>query len=173
MSLTQIVIIIIGIILLLVLIIRFAGPLFPAKHTYTEIEINSSPAEVWRVIADNQNYPSWNPYHVKVEGDFSIGQPLVVHVNKPNGENVIVKPHLIRLTPNKELTWGGGIRGVFYGEHVFLLEETERGTTHLIHKESFTGFAVQFVPLEGINEGYAGMNQALKDWIESGKANSK
>jgi hypothetical protein len=103
---------------------------------------------------------------VRVTGDFVPGEPLVVDVHKPNGEDVVVKPHLLRFEPNRELTWGGGIRGVFYGEHVFLLEETEAGHTHLIHKEDFTGIFVQFVPLDAIDEGYTQMNAALKDRVE-------
>jgi hypothetical protein len=152
----------------LVLLVRFVGPLSPGKHTYTEIVIEAPPEKVWAVLSDSARYPEWNPYHVHITGEFIVGEPLVVDVHKPNGEEVTVKPHLLRLEPYRELTWGGGIRGVFYGEHVFLLEETAEGHTHLIHKEDFIGLAVQFVPLDGIDEGYTGMNQALKDWIEAG-----
>jgi hypothetical protein len=148
------------------LFLRFVGPLFPGKHTYTEIVIEAPPENVWAVLADKDRYPEWNPYHVRVTGDFVPGEPLVVDVHKPNGEDVVVKPHLLRFEPNRELTWGGGIRGVFYGEHVFLLEETEAGHTHLIHKEDFTGIFVQFVPLDAIDEGYTQMNAALKDRVE-------
>ena len=144
--------------------------LFPGKHVYTEIEIDASPETVWAVLADNANYPAWNPYHVQVTGQMAIGQPLVVQIHKPNGEETAVKPHLLRLEPNRELTWGGGIRGLFYGEHVFLLEEIGNGRTHLIHKEDFTGLAVQFVPLEAIDEGYALMNEALKQYVEANQA---
>jgi hypothetical protein len=158
--------------IVLALLVRFVGPLFPGKHTNTEITIDAPVAAVWEVLADNARYPEWNPYHVRVSGEFVVGAPLVVEVHKPNGEEVTLKPHVLRFEPERELTWGGGIRGLFYGEHVFLLEEAAGGGTHLIHKEDFTGPAVQFVPLEAIDEGYAQMNEALKVWVESGKGAS-
>ena len=148
------------------IIMAFGERLFPGKYVYTEIEIEASPETVWAVLADNENYPAWNPYHVQVTGKMSVGEQLIVYIHKPNGEKTSVKPHLLRLIPNQELTWGGGIHGLFYGEHVFLLEEIENGRSRLIHKEAFTGLAVQFVPLEAIDEGYALMNEALKQYIE-------
>lgn len=167
-------------VLFLVVVFSVGDRLFPGKHVYTEIEIAAPPEAVWAVLADNTNYPAWNPYHVQVEGEMVVGAKLAVHIHKPNGEQAMVEPHLLRLVPNRELTWGGGVHGLFYGEHVFLLEEvpleevastnqTDMPTRHtrLIHKESFTGLAVMFVPLEAIDEGYALMNEALKQTIET------
>lgn len=148
------------------LVLMLGDRLFPGKHVYTEIEIDAPLQTVWAVLADNLNYPAWNPYHVQVTGKMAVGEKLIVQIHKPNGEETVVNPHLLRIEPNRELTWGGGIRGLFYGEHIFLLEEVGNGRTHLIHKESFTGLAVQFVPLEAIDEGYALMNEALKQYIE-------
>jgi hypothetical protein len=147
-------------------LVRFASRYFAGKYTYTEIEIAAPPEAVWAVLANNTRYPEWNPYHVKVTGDFVPGGKLVVDVHKPNGEDVTVKPRLLRFEPNRELTWGGGIRGLFYGEHVFLLEPAGPNRTRLIHKEAFKGLLVRFVPLEAIDEGYKRMNQALKAYVE-------
>lgn len=149
--------------------IYFVGPYFPGLHVYTEIDIDASPADVYAVLADLERYPEWNPYHVVVEGRAAVGEALVVHVNKPNGDTPTVHPHMLRMEPSRELTWGGGVRGLFIGEHVFLLEENSAGGTRLIHKEDFEGIAVQFVPLDAIEEGYNGMNVALKAWIEGSR----
>lgn len=156
-------------IFLIVIILLFINSrsISPSKDIYTEIEIDAPVEDVWKVLADIENYPSWNPYHVRVTGNLEIGKKLVVDIHKPNGEDVTVKPHVLRLVPNQDLTWGGGIRGLFYGEHVFLLEETSAGATKLIHKESFTGFFVQFVPLESIDVGYQLMNSSLKEYMEN------
>ena len=140
--------------------------LFPGKHVYTEIKIEAPPEQVWAVLVDNGNYPAWNPYHVRVTGRKAVGEKLTVAIEKPNGEAKVVKPHLLRLVPHRELTWGGCVRGLFYGEHIILLKETAERHTHLIHKESFTGLAVPFVPLEAIDVGYALMNEALKQYVE-------
>ena len=57
--------------------------------------------------------------------------PLIVHVSKPNGDTPTVHPHMLRMEAGRELTWGGGVRGIFYGEHVFLLEETMQQAAHI------------------------------------------
>ena len=137
------------------------------KHIYTEIDIRAKPATVWAILMDNEKYPDWNPYHVKVEGDLVVGSKLMVEIHKPNGAKVEIDPHVMRIVPEKELTWGGGIRGVFHGEHVFILVPMAHRNTKLIHKEDFTGFAVQFASLEAIEEGYNLMNEALKARAEA------
>jgi len=67
----------------------------------------------------------------------------------------------------QELTWGGGIKGIFHGKHTFLLEKTHHDHTKLVQKESFTGFAIPFASLDSIEEGYSLVNQALKARAES------
>ena len=77
-----------------------------------------------------------------------------------------IDPHIIRLDPIRELTWGGEIRGILYGEHIFVIEEINTNQTRLIHKEDFTGFTVPFASLDSIKEGYELMNEALKTRAE-------
>jgi hypothetical protein len=58
---------------------------------------------------------------------------------------------------------------VFYGEHRFLLEARGPGVTHLQHDEDFWGVAVRFTNISqaALTEGYEGMNQALKIYVEA------
>ncbi len=137
------------------------------KHIYTDIQISAPPERVWAVLADIPNYPNWNPYHVRVEGDFKEGAKLSVTIHKPNGDKLTIEPHMIRIAPRRELAWGGGIKGLFHGEHVFLLERIGQGQTKLIHKEDFEGIFVPFASLETIEEGYRLMNEALKRRAEA------
>jgi len=140
---------------------------FPAKHIYTEIIIDAPVEAVWVVLADNNAYPQWNPYHVKVDGELKLGNALDVEIHKPNGDTVEIEPHVMRIIPYRELTWGGGIKGIFYGEHVFLLEAIENNKTRLIQKEDFSGLVIPFASLEAIEEGYTEMNEALKIRVEA------
>lgn len=141
------------------------------QHIHTEITIDASPEVVWTALTDLRSYQDWNPYHVSVEadGDLVPGRRLVVDICKPNGERVRVKPRIIRLEPSRELTWGGGIKGVFHGEHRFILEPLGSGT-HLTHCEVFSGFAVRFANLDAIEEGYDSMNRALDSYIDADQA---
>ena len=153
-----------------VLALVLAGACSPIQIR-TEIEIDAPPSEVYAILADFPSYPEWNPYHVRVEGEFREGADLEVLVHRPDGEEVHVPPHILRIVPDREITWGGGIKGIFWGEHVFLLEEVAGGT-RLIHNEDFTGFAIHFadLPPEVLTEGYRLMNEALKVRAEAATA---
>ncbi len=133
----------------------------------TQLEIDAPPEEVFAVLSDFAAYPEWNPYHVSVEGACELGARLVVRIERPDGETVTIEPHVLELEPPTTLTWGGGIRGVFFGEHVFRLEALEGGRTRLVHDEDFDGFAVGFadLPEDVLTEGYERMNRALAERV--------
>ena len=138
----------------------------------TAIEIDAPRESVYAVLADLKSYSEWNPYHRKVEGKFEAGAPLTVDVLRPDGKQVEVPPHMLRIVENEEITWGGGLHGIFYGEHSFLLESNSSGKTLLKHNESFSGIAIRFadLPPDVIAEGYHLMNVALKDLIEKARS---
>ncbi len=133
---------------------------------HTEIEIAVAPAVVWAVLADNRRYGEWNPYHVRVEGELVKGSKLDVELHKPDGTIVHIRPHVLAIEPTHRLDWGGGIRGLFRGVHVFELIATGDNCTRLIQRETFSGLFVGFAKLNGIAEGYDGMNRALKAHLE-------
>lgn len=137
----------------------------------TAVEIDAPREKVYDVLADIKRYAEWNPYHRRIEGEFREGSDLTVYVTRPDGVEVEVPPHMMRIVEDKEITWGGGIKGVFYGEHRFLLESTKSGTTVLRHDEDFSGFAVGFADLPPgvIADGYHQMNMALKKKLEQEK----
>ncbi len=137
----------------------------------TTVEIDAPREEVYAVLADLDAYPRWNPYHRRVEGEFEEGSDMTIHVTRPDGKQVEVPPHMMRIVENEEITWGGGIKGVFYGVHRFLLESQSNGTTLLKHNEDFSGFAVGFADLPPgvIADGYHQMNMALKKKLEQEK----
>lgn len=134
----------------------------------TSIDIDAPPEQVYAVLADLGAYPQWNPYHVSVIGPFEEGAELAVKVIRPDGKEVNIPPHLLRIVENEEITWGGGIKGIFYGEHVMRLVALPGSRTRLIHNEDFSGFAVGFadLPPAVLTEGYRRMNHALKRRVE-------
>ena len=137
----------------------------------TVVEIDAPKEEVYAVLANLDSYPKWNPYHRKIEGKFEEGAELTIYVLRPDGKEVEVPPHMMRIVENEEITWGGGIRGIFYGVHSFKLETKAGGKTLLRHDEDFSGIAVGFadLPPNVIADGYHKMNMALKELIEKSK----
>jgi hypothetical protein len=136
----------------------------------TTIDIDAPAQRVWDILVDFERYAQWNPYHVSVQGEARQGARLSVQVLRPDGKRVHLEPHVLRLAEGRELTWGGGIRGVFHGEHVMRIEPTGPGTVRLVHDEDFSGFAVRFadLPPQVLTEGYQRMNRALKRRAEAG-----
>ena len=139
---------------------------------YTDIVIAAPPDRVWSVFADNSRYADWNPYHVKVDGDLETGHKLHIDIRKPDGTRVSIRPHVMKIVENRELVWGGGIRGIFRGVHVFELEPVGDNCTRLVQQETFDGLFVRFAHLDGIAEGYERMNHALKEHLEAATASA-
>ncbi len=138
----------------------------PEKNIHTEIAIDAPPERVWAILADNASYAEWNPYHVRVAGELSEGSTLDLTIHKPNGAVIEISPRVMRNDPPRELTWGGGIRGIFFGRHRFVLFPDGESGTRLVHSERFSGVAIPFAELDAIEEGYRGMNAALKARVE-------
>lgn len=135
----------------------------------TAITIAAPVAEVWAALADIDSYPDWNPYHVRVEGALEPSARLTVRIEKPNGKSLSIRPHVMELDPERSLVWGGGIRGLFHGEHRFDLQPLGPNCTRLSHTEQFTGLFVRTAALEAIEPGYRRMNRALKARLEAGR----
>lgn len=139
----------------------------PVRSFHTQIEIDAPPEAVWDVLADTARYAEWNPYHVKVHGPLRVGEDLDVLIVKPNGDQVELAPTVMRIEPPRELTWGGGIHGLFFGEHAFLIEPLDTARSLFVQKEEFKGLFVPFASLGSIEEGYNQMNEALKQRVEA------
>jgi hypothetical protein len=80
-------------------------------------------------------------------------------------------PEILVADENAELRWVGkfGFKGIFDGEHYFILEETDRGTTIFRHGESFTGilgYPLLALIREDTENGFKAMNVALKARVE-------
>ena len=47
------------------------------------VEINAPIELVWKILVDLTQYPHWNPFTVKIEGELKVGNTLDLHVNMP------------------------------------------------------------------------------------------
>lgn len=80
------------------------------------------------------------------------------------------KPVILRFEPAREFRWKGklGMKGIFDGEHYFILEKLSDHQTRFIHGENFRGLLVGVLgkTLLRTEEGFRLMNQALKKECE-------
>ncbi len=137
----------------------------------TSIEIAASPKEVWKVLMDHQNYGNWNPFILKLEGEPKVGSQIKALIQPDGKKPMEFTPTVLNADENKEFRWLGHlfVKGLFDGEHYFILQSTDSGTTKFIHGEKFTGILVK--PLikmigESTVTGFKKMNEALKKQVE-------
>jgi hypothetical protein len=144
------------------------------KKIETEIIINTDISTVWNVLTDFDNHPNWNPFIKSIQGIKSVGEKLTVSIKPPEGNGMTFKPVILKYEPNKEFRWKGklGIKGIFDGEHFFILEKLNENQTKFIHGEKFSGILVALMggALDKTKEGFQLMNEALKNECEKNNA---
>jgi hypothetical protein len=136
------------------------------KKIETEILIQAPIDLVWTVLTDFDSYPGWNPFVRSIRGIKSVGEILEVQIHPPGGKGMTFRPEVLKFDLEKEFRWKGKllVRGVFDGEHYFILEKKGETTTRLIHGEVFTGILVSLLSgmLTKTGDGFRLMNEAIK-----------
>ena len=138
----------------------------------TEIEIAAPASVVWKELADTDAYADWNPFVRHISSNLEAGEFLQVTVGADGNSPMDFTPEVLVADENEELRWVGrlGFKGIFDGEHYFILEETDRGTTIFRHGENFTGllgYPLIALIREDTHKGFLAMNEALKARAEA------
>ena len=140
------------------------------KQIETEIRIKAPVSKVWQVLIDFKNHPSWNPFIQTISGDKKEGGKLTVVIRPPDGKRMTFRPKVLRFEPNKEFRWKGslGVKGIFDGEHYFILDEISTNETRFVHGENFSGILTGMMgsAFEKTRKGFELMNKALKKKCE-------
>ncbi len=140
------------------------------KEIHTHIEINAPANKVWRVLSNFSDYPTWNPFITSISGDMEVGSQIEAQIVPPGSKPMTFKPTVLVHNPNQEFRWLGsvGIKGIFDGEHFFILHENE-GVTTFTHGEKFKGLLIPFMGkvFEKTKQGFEEMNEALKAKCEA------
>src|SRR5262245_62691362 len=132
----------------------------------TTVEIDASPAQLWRVLVDLPAYREWNPFIVEASGTVAVGQTLSLRMVLPGREPMTIAPRLLVVEPERELRWRGRllVPGLFDGEHAFVLTPVDDGRTRLDHWERFGGVLLPIArPLvyEATVRAFHSLNAAL------------
>ncbi len=154
------------------LVAAYGIGLFAGPSISTEIEIAAPANVVWEELTDGGDYPDWNPFVKHLSGDITVGNHLNVTVQSEGNEPMDFTPEVLVADKDAEFRWVGrlGFKGIFDGEHYFILEETAKGTTLLRHGESFKGilgYPLLALIREDTESGFKAMNQALKERAET------
>lgn len=132
----------------------------------TEIIIEASLAEVMGVLKDTTSHSHWNPFIREIKGSFKAGEIIQILITPPGGSTMKFKPRVLEAN-DYEIRWLGKflMKGIFDGEHYFVLKELSLNKTKLIHGEKFSGLLVPLFKgvLDKTKLGFIQMNEALKN----------
>ncbi len=136
------------------------------KELRTEIEIQSTPEKVWRILTDLDKYPEWNPFIHHAVGKPKAGESVDITFRSTSQE-MTLHCTVVKVEPNRELRWKYhvGFSGFFAGEHSFTVEPIDADHVRFIDRETFSGL---LVPLQAKDidtnsrRGFEAMDKALK-----------
>lgn len=136
------------------------------KEIKTSIIIQASTETIWNILTDFESYPTWNPFIQSIQGDVQVGNKISIQL-----QGMKFKPKVLVFKENTEFRWLGhlGFKGLFDGEHSFVLTPKSNDVTLFEQNETFNG---SLVPLfsKSLNKtkiGFEQMNQKLKERAES------
>lgn len=136
------------------------------KVIKTQIEINASAETIWTLLTNFSDYQQWNPFIKKISGTLKNGEKLEVHIFPPNGNKMVFKPTLLEVKHCQSIRWLGtlGIKGIFDGQHEFIIEKVNENKCIFHHNEYFSGILIPFFGqlLIKTERGFTRMNEALK-----------
>lgn len=141
------------------------------KTITTSIRIEAPAGTIWTALTDTASYPEWNPFVSRLDGALEVGARLTVRISPPGGKSMTFRPRVTAAVVDRELTWLGslGIRGLFDGEHSFVIEPLEDGGCLFTHSERFSGILIPLFAnsLGATEEGFQLMNRAIRDRAEA------
>jgi len=141
------------------------------KQIETEININAPAGKVWSVLTDYNSHSNWNPFIRSISGDKFEGGCLEVSIQPHGGSLMRFSPKILVFNEPKEFRWRGKflVRGLMDGEHYFIIDQENAGTTRLVHGELFSGILAGLFGnvLEKTKKGFEMMNIAIKEKCEN------
>jgi hypothetical protein len=141
------------------------------KEVRSEIEINSYPESVWRILIDFAAYDQWNPFINKIIGLPTKGSKIDIYIETPSGKNRKYSPRITKVQEGRELRWFGksSLPGFLNAEHIFIIEELQPERVRFIQRELFDGLLTRVFGKgvdTDIRQGFQDMNDALKKRAE-------
>jgi hypothetical protein len=141
------------------------------KEVRTEIEINSYPESVWKILTDFATYDQWNPFINRIIGLPTEGSKIDIYIETPSGKNRKYSPRITKVEEGRELRWFGksSLPGFLNAEHIFTIEELQPERVRFTQREVFDGLLIRLFGKGldvDVRQGFQDMNEALKKRAE-------
>jgi hypothetical protein len=112
-----------------------------AKVFATRVDIDAPAERVWSILTDLDAYADWNPFTPRIETDFVVGHPIVLHVSFDGAKPRQQIEELRRWAPGEQLCWGMtmGPAWFFRAERVQRVEVLGPARCRYISEDAFAG----------------------------------
>jgi hypothetical protein len=117
-----------------------------------EIVIEKPVAAVFGELVDFGRWARWMPSLFRPArgplGPLAVSDRVLVLL----GGALPLGIRVLRVSPNAELTWRGGIPGLLVGEHAFYFDDLGSGRTRVRSEETFAGLLAHVPFVQGLVE---------------------
>lgn len=140
------------------------------KSFNTSILIAATPEDIWSILTDVANWPTWNTTIDKVEGTAALGKKITVYTTVSPGRAFPLK--VSTLTPPQRMVWTGGMPlGLFTGERTYTLTEQPDGMVKFEMTEEFRGLMSPLITrsIPDLKPSFDEFAQCLKSAAENPK----
>lgn len=134
---------------------------------------------VWETLVDYTQYDKWSTMLIPLDTTPpQLGNTVHLKLSLESGMSYDFKPVIIKLDQNEHYAWlqKTGFRGMFDGEHHFVLTDLGDNQTELHNYEIYSGVLSPIFKrlpmMQGADEGFEAINQQIKQWSESKFAQS-
>ena len=139
----------------------------------TEIVIRAPRAAVWHTLVEVERWKEWSRWLRWEGGEVRVGGKLALRLTPPDGGGYAFRPEVIAAEPERHFAWVGRtlVRGVFDGEHHFVLDALDDGRTRLSNWERYSGLLsplFQRLPMmKSAKPGFESMNEEIRARAEA------
>ncbi|OUS06199.1 hypothetical protein A9Q81_03430 [Gammaproteobacteria bacterium 42_54_T18] len=135
------------------------------------VEINAPIELVWEILVDIAQYPHWNPFTVKIEGNLKVGNALDLHVNMPKRGDRVQTEIVEKIDAPHCLSWGMtlGLSPLLSALREQKLESISINRCSYVTSDRFSGLLSPLVYFLFYDDVYGGFNRvayALKNKAE-------
>lgn len=106
------------------------------------IKVRASPATIWALLTDAQDYPRWNSTVQSIEGTIARGETIRLKASIAPSRTFNLR--VTTLVPNERMVWQDGTP-LFWGVRRYALTPRGDGATDVTMAEVFSGLMLPLI----------------------------
>ncbi len=131
--------------------------------------VDAPPEIVWSVLITFSDYDQWSTMLIPEQSEPPrLGETIKLRLSMPGGLAYSFEPDVIMLDTSRHFAWvqKTGLKGLFDGEHHFVLTDLGEGQTELYNYEHYSGLLSPIFKrlpfMKDAPKGFVDMNNEIK-----------